>query len=67
MTEAYRAMSNGLYPQYVFVLSDIAEYHGEKIIQYGATFYRVIRTYVDRQKVELVAEEVTFDCPTLTT
>ena len=67
MNEAYKAMSNGLYPQFVFVLSDVAEYNGEKIILYGATQYRVIRTYVDRQKVELTVEEATFDCPVLTT
>lgn len=59
--EAYQAMSNGLQPQFVFVLSDIAEYGDEKLILYGATYYRVVRAYVDRQKVELTVEEATVD------
>lgn len=59
--EAYRAMANGLNPSYVFVLSDYAEYQGEKICIYNDVRYRIIRTYVDRQQIELTVEEVTVD------
>ena len=59
--EAYRAMANGLNPSFVFILSDVAEYKGEKVCEYNGTRYRIIRSYVDRQKVELTVEEVTVD------
>ena len=32
MSEAYQAMSNGMHPQFVFVLSECADYNGEKIV-----------------------------------
>ena len=61
MTEAYQAMSNGLHPQFVFVLSECADYNGEKIVIYHDKRYRIIRTYQQNQGMELTVEEVTID------
>ena len=61
MTEAYQAMSNGLHPQFVFVLSDYADYGGEKVAIYNGKRYRIIRTYRQNQGIELTVEEVTID------
>lgn len=61
MTEAYQAMSNGLHPQFVFVLSDYADYGGEKVVIYNGKRYRVIRTYRQNQGLEMTVEEVTVD------
>lgn len=59
--EFYQAMKNDLKPSFVFVLADEAEYKGEKICEYEGTRYRIIRTYVDRQRIELTVEEATVD------
>ena len=61
MYEAYQAMSNGLHPQFVFVLSECGDYNGEKIVIYHDKRYRVIRTYQQNQGIELTVEEVTID------
>lgn len=61
MNEAYQAMSNGLHPQFVFVLSDYADYNGEKIVTYNGKRYQVIRTYRNNQSIELTCEEATID------
>ena len=61
MTEAYQAMSNGMHPQFVFVLSECGDYNGEKIVIYHDKRYRVIRTYQQNQGIELTVEEVTID------
>lgn len=61
MSEAYQAMSNGLHPQFVFILSDYADYDGEKVAIYNGKRYRVIRTYRQNQGMELTCEEVTID------
>lgn len=61
MSEAYQAMANGLHPQFVFVLSDYADYNGEKIVTYNSIRYRIIRTYRNNQSIELTCEEATVD------
>ena len=61
MTEAYQAMSNGLHPQFVFILSDYADYGGEKVVIYNGKRYRIIRTYRQNQGMELTVEEATID------
>ena len=61
MSEAYQAMSNGLHPQFVFVLSDYADYGGEKVVIYNGKRYRIIRTYRQNQGLEMTVEEVTID------
>lgn len=61
MTEAYQALANGLHPQFVFTLSDYADYDGEKICAYNGARYRIVRTYRNNQSIELTVEEVTVD------
>lgn len=63
--EFYRAMSNGLRPDIVFVMPAV-NYGGEKIVlwaQNGTTpkRYRVVRTYHDVDAIELTCEEATVD------
>lgn len=59
--EYYRAMSNGIEPQLVFVLSEYADYNGQKIVIYNNKRYRVIRTYVSDNSIELTVGTVTAD------
>lgn len=59
--EFYRAAENNLHPTFIFQLADVAEYNNEKICEYQGVRYRVIRTYVDRQRIELTVEEATVD------
>ena len=61
MNEAYQALSNGLHPQFVFILSDYTDYGGEKICEYKNVRYRIIRAYRNNQAVELTVEELTID------
>lgn len=57
MREAYEAMSHGLRPEWVFVLSHSFEYRGEKECEYKGVRYRIIRTYVtEADGIELTAE-----------
>ena len=59
MTEAYTALSHGLHPEFVFTLSDYADYQGEKLCEYQGVRYRIVRTYRANQGIELTVEEVT--------
>lgn len=58
MNERYRAESLGLHPELVFRLSDYAEYQGEKLCEYQGERYRIVRTYVQAERIELTAERV---------
>lgn len=59
MSEAYKAKSLGLEPSVVFVLADYAEYADEKLCEWQNKSYRIVRTYVAGEKIELVCERVT--------
>lgn len=59
--EFYRAQANGLLPRYVLKLSEYADYAGEKIVIYEGRRYRVLRSYVTAQAVELTIGEATVD------
>ena len=61
MNEAYQALANGLQPQFVFSLSEYADYEGEKQCVYHGVRYRIIRTYRKNQGIELTVEEVSVD------
>ena len=61
VTEFYRALAQDLRPACVFVLADYAEYRGEKIVEWHGKRLRVVRTYIDRQRIELTVEEATID------
>ena len=56
MREFYTAQEQGLEPSLVFVLSDYGEYNGETLVDYNGARYRIIRTYVSGQTIELTAE-----------
>lgn len=60
-SEFYKARENGIQPIYLFVLSEYADYNGEKIVIYNGTRYRVIRSYVKNHAVELTVGEATAD------
>lgn len=48
MKETYEALSNGLVPSFVFILSQPEEYKDEKIILYKGKRYEVLRTYINK-------------------
>ena len=57
MREAYEALSHGLRPEYVFVLTHSFEYQGEKRCRYQEKLYNVLRTYVtESDGIEIVVE-----------
>lgn len=64
MNEYYRALENSLRPTFVFTLTDYADYGGEKICVFDGTRYRIVRTYVNGQQIELTVEETTVDAET---
>ena len=45
-SEFYKAREYGSQPVFSFVLSEYADYNGEKIVEYKDKRYRVIRSYV---------------------
>lgn len=59
--EYYRARENNIEPVYVFVLSEYADYDGQKIVIYNEKRYRVIRTYVTENEIELTVGVATAD------
>lgn len=73
MTEKYQAQSLGLKPEIKLVLADYLDYSGEELVKYqsfGQTeekIYQVLRTYRDRDNLELVlqSEVNTYVSPTV--
>lgn len=47
-SEFYQAASAGLSPEYIIRLQDIAEYEGEKLVEYDGELFSVLRVYRDR-------------------
>lgn len=57
MSETYKAMSQGLTPEYVLILSAREEYQGERRCEYDGIEYDIIRSYVtDADTVELTIQ-----------
>ena len=57
MRESYEAMSHGLRPEWVFVLTHSFEYQGEKRCEYHGIEYTVLRTYVtEADGIEITVE-----------
>lgn len=56
MSEFYKALDDGIEPAYVFVLTDYADYNGEKVCEYNGTRYRIVRAYTKDQRIELTVE-----------
>lgn len=57
-TEVYEARALGLRPEIVFTLADYAEYKDEQRCRWNNLEYRIIRTYVTRNQIELTCERV---------
>ena len=55
MNEFYTALNDGIQPEYIFTLTDYADYNGEKTIIYDGTYYDVVRTYtpVNGQTIDI--------------
>lgn len=57
MRESYEALSHGLRPELVFVLTHSFEYNGEKRCEYHGIEYTVLRTYVtEADGIEITVE-----------
>lgn len=56
MNEIYQAKGHEIELEYVFDISDYAEYDGEKIVEYNGKLYDVVRTYVNGQKIEITVK-----------
>lgn len=57
MRETYAAMASGYAPEIKLVLSDYAEYDGERKCRFEGVRYRILRTYIrDDMAIELVLE-----------
>lgn len=53
MKEMYMATSQGLKPEIKFRLTLAEDYHGESRLTYNGAMYRVLRTYMDGDGIEL--------------
>ena len=58
-SEFYKALNDGIEPQYVFVLTDYADYDGSKLVRYNGQLFDVVRTYtpVDGQPLEITGKQ----------
>lgn len=58
-SEFYKALNDGIEPQYTFILTDYADYNGEKLCKYNDNLYDVIRTYtpVKGQTIEITVKK----------
>lgn len=59
--EFYEAKSADIDPELVFVLTDYADYDGQKVFLYNGERWRVIRTYTNDQTLEITAGRATND------
>lgn len=55
--EFYEAATVDMKPDLVLVLSDYYDYDGEKLVEYNDKVYDVIRTYVNKNRLELTLTE----------
>lgn len=61
MRESYEALSIGLHPEIVFKLAIDADYDGQRQVIWNNVTYKVIRTYVSGDGIELTCERWTGD------
>lgn len=59
--EFYEAKSAGINPELVFMLTDYADYNGQKVFLFNGERWRVIRTYANGQTLEITAGRATND------
>lgn len=58
MKEFYLAGNDGIQPDVVFRLTDEADYHGEKLLEYEGIQYDIIRSYAGKgQAIELTCKK----------
>lgn len=57
--EFYLALNDGIQPEYVFVLTDYADYNNQKLIRWNDLLWDVVRTYtpVNGQTIELTVKK----------
>lgn len=57
--EFYLALNDGIQPEYVFVLTDYADYDDQKLIRWNDILWDVVRTYtpVNGQTIELTVKK----------
>lgn len=57
--EMYEALSHGMHPTWVLILSDYAEYQDELMCRFEGSLYKILRTYVrPDSRIELTVEKV---------
>ena len=58
-SEFYNAATVGLHPSITFDITNRADYHGEKLIEWDGKFYDVIRAdwTAQRDRISLICEE----------
>lgn len=58
-SEFYNASQNGLHPSITFVITNRADYNGERLIEWQGTLYNVIRADWNSQRdaISLICEE----------
>ena len=61
MRESYEALSIGLHPEIVFRLSVADDYDDQRQVIWNNVTYKVIRTYVSGDGIELTCERMTGD------
>ena len=59
MRESYEAMSVGMHPEIEFRLNNEADYDGQRQVIWRNVTYKVIRTYVSGDGIELTCERYT--------
>lgn len=67
MREYYEAKGAGLEPEIVFHLADSDDYGGEKIVIWNGDRYRVVRTWLQGDGIDLTCERATNDRKAVTT
>lgn len=61
--EFYEAKNADITPELVFKLTDYSDYNGQKVFIYNSERWRVIRTYMNGQTLEITAGRATNDRP----
>lgn len=54
--EYYAAATTDFKPELTLVLADYYDYNDEQIVEYSGRLYSVIRTYINRDRLEIVLE-----------
>lgn len=67
MREFYEAKSAGLEPDVVFSLTDSDDYDGQKVVIWNGVRYRVVRTWLRGDGIDLTCERATNDREAVTT